>query len=99
MLLEILWTLERLATEVTLVRLQGHVNSDVRGHVITLYGYCTAGLPLAREVEIVGAFAADMAIAQVILGGMLATDVATSDAFATRDECPRDVRNDSRAHV
>lgn len=68
--LEILWTLERLATEVTLVRLQGHVNADVRGHVITLYGCCTASAPLAREVEIVGTFAANMTVAQVILGNV-----------------------------
>jgi hypothetical protein len=36
MLLQVLGTLERLATELTLVRLQRNVNTDVRGDVITL---------------------------------------------------------------
>jgi hypothetical protein len=36
MLLQVLRTLKRLATELTLVRLQGNVNTNVRGDVITL---------------------------------------------------------------
>lgn len=38
MLLQILRTLERLAAKVTFVGLQGDMNSDVRGDVITLNG-------------------------------------------------------------
>lgn len=65
------------------------MNADVRGDVITLDSYCTASAPLAGEIEIVGAFAADMALAHVILREVLATDVATSDAFATWDVSTR----------
>lgn len=70
--------------------LQGHVNADVRLHMVTLDGFCTTSAPLAGEIEIVGALAADMALANVILGGLSATDVATIDACATPDERRRD---------
>lgn len=66
-LLQILGTLESLATEVALVRLQGNVNSNVRSNVITLDSGGAAIAPLAGEVQVVGALAADMALTDVVL--------------------------------
>jgi hypothetical protein len=66
-LLEILGALERLATEVALMRLQRHVNADVRSNVITLDGGSAAVTPLARQIQVVGALAPNMAFAYVIL--------------------------------
>jgi len=73
-LLEILWTLERFATEVALVRLQRHMNSDVRGNVITLDGGGATCAPLTGQVEVVGTLATDVALAYVILDDLLASD-------------------------
>lgn len=67
MLLQILGSLEGLATEVTLVRLERDVDADVRGDVVTLDGGGAAVAPLAGQVQVVCAFAADMALADVIL--------------------------------
>lgn len=66
-LLEILWPLERLAAEIALVRLQGHMNTDVRRDVVTLDSSRAALVPLARQVEVVGALAANMTLADVVL--------------------------------
>jgi len=67
MLLEILGPLERLAAEVALVRLQGNMDADVARDVITLHGGGSALIPLARQVQVVGALATDMAFADVVL--------------------------------
>lgn len=67
MLLQILRALERLATEVALVRLKRDVDADVGGDVIALDGRCAACSPLAGQVEIVSALAPDMAFAHVVL--------------------------------
>ena len=66
-LLEILGALERLATKVAFVRLQGNVNTNMRGDVITLDGGSTAVAPLACQVQIVGALAANVTFTNVIL--------------------------------
>jgi hypothetical protein len=66
-LLQILRALEGFATEVALVGFQRNVNADVRGDVVTLDGGGATCAPLAGEVEVVGALAADMALAHVIL--------------------------------
>lgn len=66
-LLQILRSLERLAAEVALVWLQGHMDTDVRGDVITLDRGRAARVPLARQVEIVGALPADMLLTKMIL--------------------------------
>lgn len=71
-LLEILWPLEGLAAEVTFVRLQRHVNANVRGDVIALHGGRPACSPLARKVEVVGALAANVALTHVVLNKLLA---------------------------
>lgn len=66
-LLEILRALEGLAAEVALVWLQWHVNTDVRGNVVTLDGCGAAVTPLARQVQVVGALAANVTLTDVIL--------------------------------
>ena len=67
MLLEILRALEALAAEIALVRLQGNVNTDMRSDVIALHRGGAARVPLAREVQVVGALATNMLLANVFL--------------------------------
>lgn len=67
MLLKILRPLEGLAAEVALVRLKGHMNANVRGNVVALYGGRATCSPLAGQVEVVGTLAAYMAFAHVVL--------------------------------
>lgn len=72
MLLEILRTLEGLSTEVTLVWLQGNVNTNVRGDVVALDRCGAARVPLASQVEVVGALPADVPLTNVVLIRVLA---------------------------
>lgn len=65
--LQILGPLEGLATEVALVRLQGDMHANVGGDVVTLDGGGVAVTPLASQVQVVSALAADMALADVFL--------------------------------
>lgn len=65
--LQILRALEGLATEVTLVWLQGDMHTDMRGDMVALDGGSVAVAPLAGQVQVVGAFATDMALADVFL--------------------------------
>lgn len=67
MLLQVLGTLERLATELTLVRLERNVNTDVRGDVVSLDCSSSARVPLASQVEVVCALTANMALTDVLL--------------------------------
>lgn len=67
MFLQILGALERLPAEVTLVWFQGHMYSDVGGDVIALHRRRAAASPLARQVEVVGAFAANVTLADMFL--------------------------------
>lgn len=67
MLLQILRPLEGLATEVTLVWLQGNMHANVGGDVVALDGGGVAVAPLASQVQVVGALTADMALADVFL--------------------------------
>jgi hypothetical protein len=67
MLLEILRTLERFATELALVRLERNVNANVRGDVVALHSSGPAGVPLAGEVQVVCALAANMAFTDVLI--------------------------------
>jgi len=80
MLLQVLGTLEGFATEVALVRLQGDVDSDVRGDVVTLDGRSTTVAPLTGQIEVVGALTANMALAHVILRSLLAGGVVETKA-------------------
>lgn len=66
-LLQILGTLEGLAAELALVGLERNMNADVRGDVVALDGSGPARVPLAGEVQVVGALAADMALTQMLL--------------------------------
>lgn len=67
MLLQVLRPLEGLATEVTLVRLERHMDANVRGDVVAFDGGGTAGTPLTSQVQVVGALAADMTLTDVFL--------------------------------
>jgi hypothetical protein len=66
-LLQILGSLERLAAELALVRLEGYMNTDMRGDVIALDGGGAARVPLARKAQVVCALAANMALADVFI--------------------------------
>jgi hypothetical protein len=66
-LLQILRALEALATELTLVRLERHMDSDVGCDVVTLDRGCAARIPLAGETQVVGAFTTNMALTNVLL--------------------------------
>lgn len=66
-LLEILGTLERLAAEVALVGLEGHMDANMRGDVIALHCRGSAVAPLASKVEVICALAANMALTHVVL--------------------------------
>jgi hypothetical protein len=68
-LLEILGTLECLATEVTFVRLQGNMNAYVRSDVVTLDRGGSARVPSAREVQVVCALPSDMLLTDVFKKG------------------------------
>ena len=65
--LQILRALERLAAEVALVRLQRHVNTDVRSDVVSLDRRGAAVAPLAGQVQVVGALATNVTLTDVIL--------------------------------
>ena len=67
MLLEILGSLERLSAHVTLVRLQGHMNPDVRSDVVSLDCGGPARVPLTSQVEVVGALATNVTLTDVLL--------------------------------
>jgi hypothetical protein len=67
MLLEILWTLESFTAKVTLVWLEGDMHSNMRRDMIALDSGSTTVAPLASQVQVVGAFATDMAFANVVL--------------------------------
>jgi hypothetical protein len=67
MLLQILGTFECLPTEVAFMRLQGHMDPNVRRDVIALDSCGPAASPLAGQVEIVCALAANMALTDMFL--------------------------------
>lgn len=67
MLLQILRTLESLATELATMRFQGNMDSNVRSDMIALDNLNAAVRPRALQVEIVSAFAANVFVAYVIL--------------------------------
>lgn len=68
MLLKILGTLERLSAKVALVRLERDMDADVRRDVVALDGRGAAGIPLAGQVQVVGALATNVLLADVLLG-------------------------------
>ena len=66
-LLEILGTLESFAAEIALVRLQRNVNTDVRSDVVALDRGGATVTPLAGQIQIVGALAPNVTLADVVL--------------------------------
>jgi hypothetical protein len=77
MLLQILRSLERLAAKVALMRLEGDVDADMRGDVITLDSCDAARTPVTSQVEVVCALAADVAFTYVLLCGLLVQGMFT----------------------
>lgn len=69
-LLQVLWSLEALAAEVTLVWLQRDMDPDMRGDVISLDGRGAAGIPLASQIQVVGALATNMLLTDVLVEGL-----------------------------
>lgn len=67
MLLQILRSLKRFAAKVTFVWLQRHVHTNVRRDVIALDSCGSARVPLASQVQVVSAFTADMALADMLI--------------------------------
>lgn len=70
MLLEVLGSLEGLAAELALVRLQGNVNANVACDVIALDRGRAARVPTAGQVQVICALATDMALADVLVEGL-----------------------------
>lgn len=67
MLLQILGTLESLPAEVTLVRLKWYMNADVGSDMITFDCCGVASAPLTGQVEVVGAFASNVTLTNMLL--------------------------------
>ena len=67
MLLQVLRALERLATKFTFVGFQGHMNSDMRRNMVALDSGCAASTPSTSQAEVVGTFATNMDITQMVL--------------------------------
>lgn len=67
--LEILRAFEGFAAEFTFVWLQRNMDSNVRGDVVTLDSCGAATTPLTRQVQVVGALAADVSLAHMFLRG------------------------------
>jgi hypothetical protein len=67
MLFQILGSFERFATEIALVRLERHMDSDVRGDVISLDRRGATVSPLAGQVQIVGRLATHVFLTDVLL--------------------------------
>ena len=75
MLLEVLRPLEGLSTKFASMRLQRDMNTDVRGDVIAFYDGNATVTPRARQIEIVGALAANMALADMVLNVMVSSSL------------------------
>ena len=67
MLLQILRTFESLATELATMRLQGHMNPDMRSYVIALDDLNRTVRPRALQIEVICTFTPNMFVADMIL--------------------------------
>jgi hypothetical protein len=67
MLLQVLRALEGLSAKVAFVRLEWNMHTDVRSDMVTLHSRSAALIPLAGEVQVVGAFPAHMPFTDVVL--------------------------------
>lgn len=70
MLFQILGPFECLATKVTSMRLQGHVNADVRGNMVAFDNGNVAIGPSTFQVEVIRAFPADVDFANMVLSSI-----------------------------
>ncbi len=66
-LLEVLRSLEALLADLADVRLERGMYAEMGGDVVTLRAGGTAVLPVASEAEIVGGFATDVVVAEVVV--------------------------------
>lgn len=66
-LLQVLGALEGLATEVALVRLQRNMDANMRRDVVALDSCGAARVPLAGQIQVVGALSAHMSLADMIV--------------------------------
>lgn len=92
--LQVLRTLEGLATKVTLVRLQRDVDSDMRGDVVALDDSSAATAPFAGQVEVVGALTANMALTHMFVESLcsrtlLSTTLPQTRQLLSRARCHR----------
>lgn len=69
-LLQVLRALEGFLADLADVWLEGCVDSEMTGDMVTLCTGCTAVLPLAGETEIVGALSADVVVAEMVVEGL-----------------------------
>ncbi len=67
MLLQVLRTLECLATEIASMRLERNVDADVRGDVVAFDDGNMAIGPTTGQVEVVGTLATNMPLANMVL--------------------------------
>lgn len=81
MFLQILRSLERLATKLALVGLEGHVNANMRRNVITLHSISATVRPTTLQLQIPVALAADMEITQVGLASLSANAIDNEDVI------------------
>lgn len=67
MFLFILWPFESLPTKLAPVWLQRNVNANVRRNVIPLHDFNLAVTPSTDQIQVIGAFAANMDVAYMVL--------------------------------
>jgi hypothetical protein len=77
MFLKILRTLEALATHVASVGFERNVDTNMAGNVVPFDCFGIAVSPGTCQTEVVGGFAADMGLAQMILQSVTATNYYT----------------------
>jgi len=75
MLLEILRSLEGLATELASMRLQGDVDTDVRGDVVALYNSDTTVTPGTGQIQVISTLATNMTLTDMVLSGVISSSV------------------------
>lgn len=66
-LFEILGALESFAADVAVVWLEGGMDANMGGDMITLSTTDVTAFPFAREAEVVGGLATDMVVAEVLV--------------------------------
>lgn len=67
MFLLILWPFESFPTKFAPMRLQRNVNANVRRDVITLDNFNLTITPSTDQIQVIGAFAANMGVAYMVL--------------------------------